>query len=142
VRRTGDDGLPLSQYGFVGGVAGPDGPAIVLLDDELGPEVVPFCDIEAIEVTTLELCLPGMDLCKDGALRRGLVGMWQAEADQAGIAVERVELMGDGVRDDVGSWALAELRAGGERFVLRASVVVDDPGMVRVRATPHSHWDC
>jgi len=142
VRRTSEDGLPLVQYGFVGGVAGPDGPAMVLLDDELGPEVVALADIEAIGVTTLELRLAGTDLCQDSALRRGLVAMWQAEAEQAGLAVEGLVPMGDGVRDDVGSWALAELHAGGERFVLRASVIVDDPGMVHVRATPHPHWDC
>ena len=29
---TGDDGLPLVRYGFVGGVAGSDGPVVVLLD--------------------------------------------------------------------------------------------------------------
>jgi hypothetical protein len=142
VRLEGDDGLPLVQYGFVGGVATPDGPALVLLDDELGSEVVPLCDIEPIEVTTLELCLPGTDLCGDNALRRGLVVMWQAEAEQAGLAVENVVPMGDGVLDDVGSWALAELWAGGERFVLRASMLANDPDMVHVRAVPHSHWDC
>jgi len=140
VRRETEDGLPLFQYGFVGGVAAPDGPAIVLLDDELGPEVVPFEDIQPIEVTTLELCLPGLDLCHDAALRRGLVAMWQAEAEQAGLAIECLEPMGDGVRDDVGSWALAQLQAGGERFVLRACLEMTEPQTVHVRATAH-HWD-
>lgn len=140
VRRAGDDGLPFHQYGFVGGVAGPDGPAMVLLDDELGPVPIPLHDIEPIEVTTLELCLPDTDLCHDGALRRGLVAMWQAEAEQAGLALEQVVPMGDGVRDDVGSWALAELWAGGERFVLRASLLAHDPECLHVRATPY-HWD-
>ena len=141
VRRTGDDGLPLFRYGFVGGIATPEGPAIVMLDDELGPEVVPIDDLETIGVTTLELCLHGMDLYNDAGLRRGLVAMWHAEADQAGIAVENLIMMGEGVRDDIGSWALAELCAGGERFVLRASVLANDPDMVHVRAVPH-HWDC
>ena len=141
VRREGDDGLPQFCYGFIGSLAGPSGPATVLLDDELGPAVVVLTDIESIEVTTVELCLPGNDLCHDGALRRGLVAMWQAEADQAGLAVEDLVAKGDGVRDDVGSWALAELRAGGERFVLRASLVGTDPDMVHVRAVPYSHWD-
>jgi hypothetical protein len=142
VTRTGDDGFPLVQYGFIDGLATPEGPALVLLDDEVGDVVVELGDLEAIEVTTLELRLPGPDLCQNGDLRRGLVAMWQAEADDAGIDVERLVPMGDGVRDDVGSWALAELSAGGERFVLRASLLLDDPGTVHVRATPHSHWDC
>lgn len=141
VRRTGDDGLPLYQYGFVGGIASPEGPALVMLDDELGPEVVPLEDLQTIAVTTLDLCLHGTDLYDDAALRRGLVAMWHAEADQAGIAVENLVIMGEGVRDDIGSWALAELSAGGERFVLRASVLANDPDMVHVRAVPH-HWDC
>jgi len=130
------------HYGFVDEVAGPDGPAVVLLDDELGPVMVPLHELEPIEVTTLELCLPGTDLCQDSALRRGLVAMWQAEADQAGIAVEHLVPIGDGVCDNLGSWALADLSAGGERFVLRASLIMHDPGMVHVRATPHTHWDC
>ncbi len=142
MRRTSDDGFPLMHYGFVGGLVGPEGPVMVLLDDELGTELVQLDEIESIEVTTLELCLPGTDLCQDSALRRGLVAMWQAEADQAGIAVEHLVPMGDGVCDDLGSWALADLSAGGERFVLRASLIVNDPGMVHVRATPHTHWDC
>lgn len=141
VRCTGDDGLPLFQYGFVDCIDGPRGPAIVLLDDELGAKVVAVDDLEHIAVTTLELCLHGMDLYHDAGLRRGLVAMWHAEADQAGIAVENLVLMGEGVRDDIGSWALAELCAGGERFVLRASVLANDPDMVHVRAVPH-HWDC
>jgi hypothetical protein len=140
--RTGDDGFPLVSYGFIGGIARPDGPAMVLLDDEVGHVVAEFDDLELIEVSTLELRLPGPDLCQNRELRRGLVAMWQAEADAAGFAVEHVVPLGDGVRDDVGSWALAELSAGGERFVLRASLLMDDPGTVHVRATPHSHWDC
>jgi hypothetical protein len=140
VRRETEDGLPLYCYGFVGALAGPDGPVTVLLDDELGPEIVPLSELQPIGVTTLELCLPGLDLCHDAELRRGLVAMWQAEADQAGLAIEHLEPMGDGVRDDVGSWALAQLHAGGERFVLRACVEMNEPQSVHVRATPH-HWD-
>ena len=33
---TGDDGWPLIRYGFVRSMAGPEGPAIVMLDGELG----------------------------------------------------------------------------------------------------------
>ena len=36
---TGDDGLPLVRYGFVGGVAGEPGPVVVMLDGELGGDV-------------------------------------------------------------------------------------------------------
>ena len=55
---------------------------------ELGAEIVDFDDLETIEVTTLELCLPGPDLCCDVALRRGLVAMWQAEAELAGLELK------------------------------------------------------
>jgi hypothetical protein len=141
VKVVADDGFPSYRYGFVGGLVGPNGPATVLLDDELGPELVPLHHVEPVEVTTLDLELPGLDLCQDAALRRGLVAMWQAEAETAGLAVERVVPMGDGVRDDVGSWALAELTAGGERFVLRASSGGPDGGVIHVRASAHPHWE-
>ena len=36
----GDDGLPLVRYGFVGGVAGDGGPVMVMLDGELGGDVI------------------------------------------------------------------------------------------------------
>ena len=35
-----DDGLPLVRYGFIGGVAGAGGPVVVMLDGELGGDVV------------------------------------------------------------------------------------------------------
>ena len=37
---TGDDGLPLVRYGFVGGSAGDAGPVMVMLDGELGGDVI------------------------------------------------------------------------------------------------------
>jgi hypothetical protein len=48
----------------------------------------------------------------DPALRRGLVALWHAEADSAGIDVDSLHALGDGLRDSSESWALAELVAG------------------------------
>ena len=37
---TGDDGLPLVRYGFIGGVAASGGPLVVMLDGEISGDVV------------------------------------------------------------------------------------------------------
>ena len=58
---TGDDGLPLVRYGFIGGVAASDGPVVVLLDGELGGDVVNLAQVQHVTVTTVELLLHGTD---------------------------------------------------------------------------------
>ena len=73
---TGDDGLPLVRYGFVGGVAGTDGPVVVMLDGELGGDVVNLAEVQPVTVTTVQLCLNGCDLVDEPELRRGLVALW------------------------------------------------------------------
>jgi hypothetical protein len=73
---VGDDGLPLVRYGFVGGVAGREGPVVVMLDGELGGDVVDPAHLQHVEVTTVELCLSGTDLFDEPALRRGLIALW------------------------------------------------------------------
>lgn len=133
---TGDDGLPLVRYGFVGGVAGSGGPVVVMLDGELGGDVVNLAEVKPVTVTTIELLLHGTDLIDDPELRRGLVALWHAEADTAGLDIDCVRVVGDGEcdRDDV--WCLAELMAGGERYRLCAERIRDDREMVRVHAEP------
>ena len=85
---TGDDGLPLVRYGFVGGVASESGPVMVMLDGELNGDVI---DLEQLQ--------PVIDHQRRAAprrarpdrrpeLRRGLVHLWQAEAEQAGLDVD------------------------------------------------------
>ena len=49
---TGDDGLPLVRYGFVGGVAASGGPVVVMLDGELGGDVVNLEQVQPVTVTT------------------------------------------------------------------------------------------
>lgn len=154
---TGDDGLPLIRYGFVGGLAGTNGPVVVMLDGELGGDVVNACDVRPVTVTTVELLLPGTDLVDDPELRCGLIALWHAEADTAGLDIDAVHLVDtcddadefDGLLDNsvattldasghhtAQSWILARLCAGSDSYLLRAVRCVDDPEIVRVRAEP------
>lgn len=130
----GDDGLPLIRYGFVGGVAGSSGPLVVMLDGELSGDVVNLAQVQHVTVTTVELILHGTDLVDEPELRRGLVSLWHAEADTAGLDIDHLHPYGDGECDRPGGWCLAELVAGGDRYVLRAMRCEHDTDMVRVRA--------
>jgi hypothetical protein len=136
VTSVGDDGLPLVRYGFVGGIASPQGPVVVMLDGELGGDVFELCDVQPVSITNVELCLAGDDLMDDPDLRRGLVHLWHAEADSAGLDVDSLHPLGHGIglRDSNDSWALAELVAGGEQYVVRAFHLPNEPDVVRVRA--------
>lgn len=131
---TDDDGLPLVRYGFVGGVAGEVGPAMVMLDGELGGEVIVLDELEPVSVTTVELHLAGDDLIEDPDLRRGLVHLWQAEAESAGLAVDVIESLGEGRCDDGRHWSLAEMTTGGDRYVVRAMRLAVEPDVVCIRA--------
>lgn len=146
---TGDDGLPLVRYGFVGGTAGSGGPVVVMLDGELGGDVVNAADVLPVTVTSVELALPGTDLVDDPELRCGLIALWHAEADTAGLDIDAVHLIDTcddaeeiaGILDEpdlhtAQSWILARLRAGGMVYVLRAFRCTNDPNLVRVRAEP------
>ncbi len=93
---TGDDGWPLIRYGFVGGVAGNGGPVVVMLDGELSGDVVNRAELQPVTITSVELCLRGADLIDDPELRRGLVALWHAEADSAGLDVDELHPIGDG----------------------------------------------
>lgn len=134
VEAMGDDGLPLVRYGYVGGVADREGPVIVMLDGELGGDVIDLSQIKPVTITNIELCLSGSDLTSEPDLRRGLVALWHAEADSAGLDVDALHQLGDGLRDSDDSWALAELTAGGEQYVVRAFQLPGEPDVVRIRA--------
>jgi hypothetical protein len=140
IATTGDDGLPLVRYGFVGGSAGRNGPVVVMLDGEIGGDVVDLCSLQPVTITTVELRLTGADLCDDPDLRRGLVALWQAEADQAGLSVEALHPIGDGVRDSSDSWALAELTSGGEHYMVRAIKLPNDPDVISIKADNANSW--
>ena len=133
---TGDDGLPLVRYGFIGGVAGTDGPVVVMLDGELSGDVVNAAQVQPVTVTTVELLLHGTDLVDEPELRRGLVALWVAEADTAGLDIDCLRPYGDGECDSPGCWCLADVHAGGATFVLRASQCADEMVLVRAELTP------
>jgi hypothetical protein len=134
IECTGDDGLPLVRYGFVGGIPTGPGPIVVMLDGDLGGSIVDPAFVKAVELTTVELRLNGSDLLEDPDLRRGLVRLWQAEADDAGLDVGGLRPIGDGLRDSSDSWALAELTFGEDLYVLHAISLPNDPATICVRA--------
>lgn len=130
----GDDGLPLVRYGFVGGVAGEDGPVMVMLDGELSGDVIELDQLEPVTITNVELHFDGLDLIDDPELRRGLVHLWQAEAESAGLDVDAMETLGTGQLLPDESWSLAALTSGGEQYVVRALRDNTDPSVVLIRA--------
>ena len=133
---TGDDGWPLIRYGFVRSMAGPEGPAIVMLDGELGGEVIDVDQLAHVSVTAIELRLDGDDLLGDPDLRRGLMALWRAEAESAGLDVDTVNGDGSGQPDgdDGDVWWLAAIASGGERYTLKAMPDTARPGTVWVGA--------
>jgi hypothetical protein len=141
LETTDDDGLPLVRYGFVGGFA--DQQAVrVMLDGELGDDrVVDLSLLEPVTITNVELRLTGADLLEDPTLRQGLVNLWTAEAEEAGLEIGALHCMGNGVRDSSEGYALAELMAGGQQYVLRAVRESSLSDIVRVRADRPNRWD-
>ncbi len=131
---TGEDGLPLVRYGFIGGIPTGLGPLEVMLDGDLSGSIVDPAFVKAVELTTVELRLSGGDLIEEPDLRRGLVGLWQAEADEAGLDVGGLRPIGDGLRDSSDSWALAELTFGEDLYVLHAIRLPNDPSTICIRA--------
>lgn len=141
MESTGDDGFPLVRYGFVGGVAASLGPVVVMLDGELGGDIVDPSQLCPVSITTVELCLQGTDLVDDPDLRKGLVSLWHAEADSAGLDIDAMHPIGDGLRDSSDSWALAEVVACGRQYIVRALQLPNEPGVVRVRADAPTRLD-
>lgn len=141
IERIGDDGYPLVRYGFIGGTSGSIGPVVVMLDGELGGDIVNLSEVQPVEVTTVELRLTGHDLIDDPDLRCGLVALWHAEAESAGLDIDALHPIGTGRRDSSDSWALAELVAGGNHYVVHAIQLPDEPDVIRVRADHARVWD-
>jgi hypothetical protein len=139
-QTTGEDGLPLVRYGFVGSYDG-NGHATVMLDGDLtGDTVVDLGQLAAVSITSVALCLSGGDLLDDPSLRQGLVNLWSAEVDEAGLEIRSLERLGNGVKESNDGFALAQLWAGSEQYVLRASR--DNTGeVVVVKADAPRIWD-
>jgi hypothetical protein len=135
---TGEDGFPLVRYGWVGGDSLDDGPVMVLLDGELGGDVVDLDKLEPVHICSVTLTLDGTDLLDDPSLRQGLVNLWRAEAETAGLQIASLHSIGTGIRDSLDGFALAELNSGGDRYVLRAIKCPHQPNAVMVHADrPH-----
>ena len=91
----GDDGFPIVRYGFVRGSNGDHDRVAVMLDGDLkGDTVVDLDQLEPVTITNIELHLQGIDLLADASLRQGIVNLWTAEADQAGLEVQSLEYLG------------------------------------------------
>lgn len=138
---TGDDGLPLVRYGFVGGMADPNGPVMVLLDGEIGGDVVELADVEPVHICNVTLTLGGSDLLDDPSLRQGLVNLWAAEAESAGLQIAALRPIGTGVRDSSEGYALAELSSGGDQYVLRATLCMKQYNAIVVHADRPNRWE-
>lgn len=130
---TGDDGLPLVRYGFVRSMLSETGPVVVMFDGEISTEIVETVTVVSVSITSIELQLDGSDLLDDPDLRRGLMPLWQAEAESAGLDVDSV-IAHDARQETAHCWSLASLMSGGEHYVLRALRVTDNPDVVHVRA--------
>ena len=132
---TGDDGYPLIRYGFVGGVNGDESRIAVMLDGELkGDTVLPRSELAPVEIGTVELRLEGADLLDDPSLRQGLINLWMAEADEAGLQIRTIDPLGTGVRNGPDCFALAEMRAAGRHWVLTAMPDHAFPDTICVKA--------
>lgn len=142
MRCTGDDGLPLVRYGFVGGCCHDDGTVTVMMDDELSTVVLSDpSQLEQVTVTSIELRLSGSDLLDDPVLRQGLIHLWRAEAELAGLDIDSIHSTGTGLRDSSESYVLAEMMSGAEQFVVRAIAAPNEPDVVVVRADRPNRWD-
>ena len=139
---VGEDGFPLVRYGWVGDVVdGAHGPVEVLLDGELGGDVVDADKIEPVHIGNVELTLAGADLLDDPSLRQGLVNLWRAEAECAGLQIASLHCIGTGVRDSSDGYALAELSSAGHAYVLRANTCRSGRDAVLVHADPPARWE-
>lgn len=134
-----DDGFPLVRYGFVGGETGDDGPVVVMLDGELGGDVVDLDKLAPVHIGSVELTLECDGLLDDPSLRQGLVSLWMAEAEDAGLQIA-AHAIGTGVRDSSEGYVLAELSTCDQPYVLRATHRPDRSAIV-VRADRPTRWD-
>jgi hypothetical protein len=138
---TGEDGFPLVRYGFVGGISDDDGPVVIMLDGELGGDVVDLDTIEPVHISNVTLTLDGSDLLDDPSLRQGLVSLWQAEAESAGLQIAALHPIGTGVRDSSEGYALAELTTAGQQWVLRGTRCPHQLGAITVHADRPNRWE-
>lgn len=134
-QTTADDGLPIVRYGFVG-TGTHNGEVRVMLDGELkGNTVLPADDLALVHITNIELRLAGADLLSDPAMRQGLVHLWSAEADEAGLDLGPISFLPYRV-DHLAHTPvpLARIEAGGKQYILQACPARHDA--IHVKAAP------
>lgn len=136
-----DDGFPLVRYGFVDGETSDGGPVVVMLDGELGGDVVDHDKLAPVHIGSVALKLEGRDLLDDPSLRQGLVSLWMAEAEDAGLQIAALHPIGTGVRDSSEGYVLAELSTCDQQYVLKATECSEHHDAVIVRADRPSRWD-
>ena len=91
-----------------------------MLDGELGGDVVNLAEVQPVTVTTVELILHGTDLVDDPDCAVAWCRCGTPRPTPPGSTSTALHPLGDGECDAPGGWCLAELHAGGERYVLRA----------------------
>lgn len=116
-----DNGFPVVRYGFIGGVTGDSGPVVVMLDGELGGEVVDASTLQPVHISNVTLTLAGGDLLDDPSLRQALANMWVAEAESAGLEISSMQHISTGTRDASDGFVIADLSSAGELYTLRAA---------------------
>ncbi len=138
---VGEDGFPLVRYGFVGGQTHGDGPVVVMLDGELGGDVVDLGAIEPVDISNVVLKLGGADLLDDPGLRAGLVQLWRAEAEDAGLQIGSIQPTREQTptSDETSGCRLAELTAGGRSYVLNAAPCPSEDAVL-ISATRPRPW--
>lgn len=132
-----DDGFPLVRYGFVGGAADDTGPVVVMLDGELGGDVVEIDKLAPVHIGSVTLTLDGRDLLDDPSLRQGLVNLWHAEAEDAGLQIAALHPVGTGVRDSSEGYVLAELNTCDQQYVLRATACPERDAVIVGASLPN-----
>ena len=138
---TDDDGFPLVRYGFVGSITSPGEPVVVMLDGDLATDIVELALIETVHISNVTLTLSGSDLLDDPSLRQGLVNLWAAEAESAGLQIASLQCIGTGVRDSNEGYALAELNSGGHRYVLLGTLCMHRYNAIVVHADRPNRWE-
>ncbi len=138
---TDDDGFPFVRYGFVGALSSPGEPLCVMLDGEIAADIVDLDLVEPVHISNVTLTLGGSDLLDDPSLRQGLVNLWAAEAESAGLQIASLQSIGTGVRDSIQGYALAELNSGGDRYVLRGTLCMHQYNSIVVHADRPNRWE-
>ena len=134
---TADDGFPLVRYGFVGGMTDHDGPVVVMLDGELGGDIVDAAQLEPVHISNVTLTLSCADFLDDPELRHGLVNLWRAEAEEAGLQIVSIEPIDGPVELPEGaqSHLLGHINAAGENYRLCAVASSTDDNTIVLQAS-------